>query len=153
MKEIEAKIEMLPFKVFQSEYGFNGKVQHFFTDRVYEYSKPYTPSSQDDSDGGNFISNVDRGEDYIHYLSPQALYLWNGKKMVDPKYQIGAFYNPNYGFWSRPGILKELTDIDLKYTGEPMRGPFWINRMWADEDKEITYMTQKYIDTGGKYEG
>lgn len=145
MREIEAELDMVPLKNIKSEMGFNGKVQQYFTEQVYKYSEPYTPK-----DTGIFLSNVTLGEDYILYNSPYANYLWNGKKFVDPDYKIGAFYSPTYGFWSRPGVLKEATDIDLNYKGAPMRGPFWTNRMWADKGDEIMNNLQKFIDVGGK---
>lgn len=145
MREIEAELEMVPLKIFKAEKGFDGKVQRYFTEQVYVFSEPYTPKNE-----GNLLANVAREEEYILYNSPYATYLWYGKKMVDPDYKIGAFYNPEYGFWSRPNVLKEVTDIDLNYKGAPIRGPFWINRMWADKDKEILRKTQQYIDTGGK---
>ncbi len=145
MRKIEAELEMIPLKLFKAKRGFNGKVQQYFTEQVYKFSEPYTPR-----DTGTFLSNVTLGEDYILYNSPFSNYLWNGKKFVDPEYKIGAFYSSTYGFWSRPGILKEETDINLNYKGAPMRGPYWTNRMWVDKDKEILTNVQKFIDSGGK---
>lgn len=147
MRVIEAELEMVPFKVFEANHGFNGRAQQFFTSKVHEYAGPYTPMQT-----GMFMKNVKEGENYILYKSPFANYLWNGKKFVDPKYKIGAFFKPSYGFWSRPDILKEATDIDLNYTGAPMRGPFWINRMWADKSDEIIETVQKFIESCGKNE-
>lgn len=148
MREIEAELDMVPFKTFKTQHGFDGPVQRFFTEKVYQFSSPYTPKLT-----GEFETNVTIGEDYILYNSPFSLYLWQGKKMVDPKYKVGAFYNEKYGFWSRPGVIKEQTDEPLNYTGTPMRGAFWTNRMWADRDDEIIEMTQKFSDTyGGKHD-
>ncbi len=145
MKEIYVELDMMSFKEFQKQYGFDGANQLFFTEKIYEFSEPYTPKYK-----GIFIANVSIGIDYIHYLSPQALYLWNGKLMIDPITQKGAFYNPNYGFWSRPNTLKELTNVDLNYTDGPLRGAFWTDRMWADKSEEIVSMVQQYVNTRGK---
>lgn len=159
MRVIEAELDMIPFKVFEAEHGLNGRVQQFFTSKVHEYAGPYTPMQT-----GTFMGNVTEGEDYILYKSPFSSYLWEGKKMVDPKYKVGAFpirdgkisFTPEtgkiQGFVSRKGVLKELTDIDLNYTGAPMRGPFWINRMWADKSDEIIETVQKFIESCGKNE-
>ena len=145
MRILEAELLMKPFQVFEKEKGLqdNGPVQSYFTEQIYKYSEPYTPRLN-----GIFGANVDINPDNIYYKSPFASYLWNGKKFVDPLYQIGAFYSPTYGFWSRPGVLKEETDIDLNYNEAPMRGPFWINRMWAEKDQEIIKNTQLFKDRG-----
>lgn len=146
MRLIKAEIALTPISRVLNSYGFEeqGLTQQFFTEEIYKHSDPYTPASG--SGEGLFKTNVDIGPDFIHYRSPFSNYLWNGKKFVDPKYQIGAFFSESYGFWSRPGILKEETDIDLVYTGAPLRGPFWINRMWVDDGEEITKKVQQYAE-------
>lgn len=141
MREIEAKLDMLPLKIVESQLGLDGKAQQYFTNQVYKYSEPYTPRVS-----GNFYANVKLGKDYILYNSPFANYLWNGKKFVDPVYQKGAFYSDSYGFWSRKGVQKIQTDEDLNYNGGPMRGPFWINRMWADKGDEIIKTVEKFME-------
>ncbi len=149
-KEVYAELDMSSYKEFQKEFGFDGRNQLFFTQEVYKFSGPYTPSSLDDEDKSPFIANVAITPEYIHYLSLQALYLWNGKLMVDPITEKGAFFSESYGFWSRPNTLKKLTDKDLNFTGSPMRGSHWTDRMWADKSKEIVSTVQKFINNGGK---
>lgn len=150
MRTIGMEFDIIPFKKFQNNHKLDGPAQLFFTQKIYEFSEPYTPmSSNSDSSDGMLYTNVDIEEDYIHYKSPYANYLWNGNKFVDPKYKIGAFYSEDYGFWSRPNILKEETSIPLEYSGAPLRGPEWLNRMWADKSGEICDEVQKFLD-GGK---
>lgn len=144
MKIIGAELNLVPYKVFETNHNLE-KAQKYFTLQVYKESEPYTPKKN-----GILSSNVIVGNDFIHYKSPYANYMWNGKKFIDPKYEIGAFFNENYGFWSRPGILKKETDIPLNYNGAPLRGSFWINRMWADKSDVILNKVQKFIDKGGK---
>lgn len=150
MRIIEAELNMKSYERFALSHGLNdnGLVQKKFTELVYEYSEPYTPKFT-----GVFMTNVYIDTDNIHYISPFANYLWRGKKFVDPEYKKGAFFSNQFGFWSRPGILKEETDIDLEYSEAPMRGPYWINRMWPDKGEEIISITQKYMEKiGGKNE-
>lgn len=163
MREIEAQFNMISYKEFAMAHGFdeNGKVQQYFTDKVFEFSRPYTPSSGiEDGPDGALLAEVVRGPDYILYNSIYADYLWNGKKFIDPIYKVGAFPIRNgeisfdeskgviEGFVSRKGVLKEQTDTDLNYNGAPMRGPKWIDRMWADKDEEIIMLTERYANRG-----
>lgn len=122
--------------------GPGGDVQHFFTNELFRISNPYTP----------FRSGVLSGTAYIepdgtsiNYITPYARYLWYGKLMVDPITNKGAFYNPVYGFWSRPGVQKELTEIDLKFQGAPLRGPRWVERAYIDNKNTITTSVERYI--------
>ena len=91
--------------------------------------------------------NVDKATDSITYMSPSAQYLYHGKLMVDPKYKKGAFYSPDYGYWSRPGIPKILTNKNLVYH-TPGTGAFWDKRMWTAEGKEVVEEVQKFVDRG-----
>lgn len=54
----------------------------------------------------------------IVWEQPYAKYQYYGMLMVDPKYKKGALFSPDYGFWSRPGVTKELTDTPLEYHGQ-----------------------------------
>lgn len=49
----------------------------------------------------------------IIYRSPYSLYIYNGKKMVDPIYKKGGFTADGITFWSRKGIKKIATDKKL----------------------------------------
>ena len=63
----------------------------------------------------------------VIYNSPYAHYQWEGKLYVDPITGKGAFYDPDYGFWSRPGVTKIPTDIPLNYSKEqnPLATSHW----------------------------
>ena len=58
------------------------------------------------------------GGETIVWEQPYARYQYYGMLMVDPKYKKGAMFSPDYGFWSRPGVTKELTDKPLEYHGQ-----------------------------------
>lgn len=51
-----------------------------------------------------------------------------------------------YGFWSRPKVQKELTDIDLKFQGSPTRGPRWVKRAYIDNKDSILSSVEKFIN-------
>ena len=63
----------------------------------------------------------------VTYNSPYAHYQWEGKLYVDPITNKGAFYDPDYGFWSRPGVTKIPTDIPMNYSKEqnPLATSHW----------------------------
>ncbi len=71
---------------------------------------PYTPRSE-----GMLEDNVTELPFALHYRQKYAHYQYEGIVYVDHEYQVGAFYNPQYGFWSRPGVTKIPSDIPLQY--------------------------------------
>lgn len=111
-----------------------GTVQKYLTNEVIRISDPYVPF-----DNGPLKNQIAVSMDgtYYDYISPYTRYHWYGKLMVDPITKKGAFFNPDYGFWSRPGVPKELTDKDMNYRGAPMRGPKWTIRAWADNQNQV----------------
>ena len=62
---------------------------------------PYTPW-----DTGMLMQNVEKKPFLLHYKEPYAHYIYMGEVYVDPIYKVGGFYDPTYGWWSRPGVEK-----------------------------------------------
>lgn len=61
----------------------------------------YTPKAE------NILAGTAKAlAEYILYDTPYAHYIWEGRLMVDPDTLKAAFCDPEYGFWSRPGIKK-----------------------------------------------
>ncbi len=124
----------------------NGLAQQFFTNEVWRLSDDYVPY-----ENGLLKTNVIVKSNSLTYNSPYARYHWYGNLMVDPDYLKGAMFNPNYGFWSRPGVPKILDPNGRAINNwNGLRGPFWTSRMWADRHKEIELAVQKFIERGGK---
>lgn len=130
-----------------SNIGFQpgGRARLFFMNEVIRLSDDYVPF-----DTGMLKTNVVRSSDgtWFQYNSPYARYQWYGKLMVMPKNGKGAFFSPEYGFWSLPGQPKVLTEQDLNYQGAPKRGAFWVQRMWADYGQDICEATERFINNG-----
>lgn len=74
------------------------------------FINPYTPR-----DTGLLEQNVTELPFALHYKEPYAHYQYEGIVYVDPEYQVGAFYNPQYGFWSRQGVKKVPSERPLQY--------------------------------------
>lgn len=58
-----------------------------------------------------------RGEVYLYPPnSDYGHYQYEGELYVDPITGKGAFYSPEYGFWSRPGVTKIPSGRPLNYS-------------------------------------
>lgn len=105
--------------------------------QVWEDMQRYMPM-----DTGNLITETDMlnsSERGIVYLYPPdsdyGHYQYEGIKYVDPKYNIGAFYNPDYGYWSRPGIEKIPSNIPLFY-GRESAEAHWDEAVYQNHIKD-----------------
>lgn len=139
-------LQLKPNPVIIADLGLepNGEVHAFFTNECYKAMDKYVPY-----DNGDLRSNVDVQTDKIIYESPYAKYQYYGKKMVMSNGK-SAFYNPDYGFWSKKGEKKTLTDEDLVYH-TPGTGSYWDEKMWTAEGEDVVRRTQNYFDKhGGK---
>ncbi|QHQ61388.1 hypothetical protein Ana3638_11900 [Anaerocolumna sedimenticola] len=104
-----------------------GKVQKFIDSEVIRFMVPYTPRQNNILiDSATLGTVIGSGE--INQNTPYSRYHYYGKLMVSPA--TGSA-------WAKKGEKKVLTNIDLKYNGAPMRGPFWFERMKADKKKDI----------------
>lgn len=122
----------------------NGRVQRYFQDTCYRYMDKYVPR-----DDGNLRRNVDLSDPTkIVYESPYAHYQYEGKLYVMDNGK-GAYYSPEYGFWSKKGVAKQPTNIDLVYHTAGT-GHHWDERMKSAEMDDVINKVQKYIDRGAK---
>lgn len=137
-------VEMKPTSVIKARLGLepNGKVQKFFTNTCYRYMDKYVPR-----DTGTLSENVTLDADSITYESPYAHYQYIGKLYVDPQTKKGAFYSEDYGFWSRPGVRKEATNIDLIHTNG---FSYWDKHMVSAEMQDVVKEVQNFVDRGDK---
>lgn len=63
------------------------------------------------------LNAVTRGEVYMYHPdSAYGHYQYEGKVYIDPVYRKAAFYSPEYGFWSRPGVQKVESERFLTYS-------------------------------------
>ena len=95
-------------------------------------------------DGGDLRSDIkefnetngERGVIYAFNPNgvPHGHYQWKGIMYADPDTGKGAFYKPDYGFWSRPGVEKVPTTRLLKYQNSEARRDW--GRYTAEHEEE-----------------
>lgn len=126
-----------------------GKAQQQFDESFLKSCDPYVPvESMALLDSAYRSTEFGSGE--IVWNTPYARYQYFGTLMVDPETGKGAFYGKNYGFWSRKGVQKVLSDRKLTYHDGGLRGSHWAERAWADHQEEIIAETQAVVDKGTK---
>lgn len=81
-------------------------------------------------------TNGERGVIYAYNPNgvPYGRYQHGGILYVDPKTQKGAFYSPDYGYWSRPGVEKIPSTRLLQYQNPDAKRD-WA-RYTAEHEKE-----------------
>lgn len=128
-----------------------GKVQRFIDDECIRLMDDYTPDRNGMLKQSIRLNSV-IGSGLLTQATPYARYQYYGKLYVDPVYLKGAFYSPNYGFWSRPGIKKipDPNGRELNYSTakSPKAGKLWFERMKADKKDQI--LNGAKIIAGGK---
>ena len=137
-------MRMKPISVIKADLGINpgGRVQKFFTDTCKNHMDKYAPR-----DTGMLSDNVHIEANQITYESPYARYQYYGKKMVMQNGK-SAYYSPDYGFWSKRGEKKTLTNEDLNYHA-PGTGPYWDKRMVSSEMQDVVKEVQDYVRKRG----
>lgn len=140
------QIKMKPTSVIKARLGLQagGKLQKYFTQNCYKHMDKYVPRQN-----RMLRTNVEIGDDYVTYKSPYAHYQYRGILYVDKKTGKGAFFNENYGFWSRPNTTKVPSNKKLTYH-TPGTGSYWDKRMWSAEKDKVISETQKFFDSGCK---
>lgn len=133
---IKAKL-ILPEDIVKSiGLNENGKVQKYIDNFVLNHCKPYIPGKHI-HDAGVIATKIGSGR--VIWDSPDANYLYEGKLMVDPITLKGAFYSPDYGYWSRPNMPKIIDPAKrtLNYHGGGLKGVKWFDRMIDNEMDDL----------------
>lgn len=120
--------------------GTGGPVQMVIDNAVMRYMGPYMPRRQaGELEHMMHLSTV-VGSGQINIPGPYAHYLHEGILYVSPT--TGSA-------WAKKNEIKIHTDKELQYTGAPMRGKKFFDRMKADHEEDILDEAQAFIDRGG----
>lgn len=134
--KIKASLELPKDLVKSVGLDEGGKVQKYIDSFVLYHSEPYVPGKHI-HDSGVVATKIGSGK--VIWDTPDANYLYEGNLMVDPITLKGAFFAPDYGFWSRPNTQKIMdpTGRDLVYHGGGLRGSHWFDRMIENEMDDL----------------
>lgn len=147
--KIKAHLIMPSVSELMRDTGLNkgGRVQQCIDEFVFNHSEPYLPGKH----LYNQSINANKfGSGKVIWNTPDANYLYEGKLMVDSKTLKGAFYSPNYGYWSRPNTQKIMDPKgrNLVYHGGGNRNKQWFDRMINVEMDNLLVEVKSTI--GGK---
>ena len=123
-----------------------GDVQAFHTQNVLRRIKKYMPFVS----GALYKITVAQTNIRIPLIvtdAPQGKFLFNGKKMIDPKIGAAGFMTPE-GWRSRRGSVKILTSDPLEYnkSKNPQAGPRWDKALSAAEGPAMAADLQRFIN-------
>lgn len=143
--KIKAKLKLSNNLSKECGLDLGGKVQKYIDNFVLYHSEPYLPGKHI-HDSGVAATNIGSGE--VVWNSADANYLYDGKLMVDPFTLKGAFFNPDFGYWSRPDTQKipDPSGRILEFHGGGLRGSQWFDRMINDEFEELEKGIKKIVD-------
>lgn len=115
-----------------------GRVQQFIDKAVIDYSLPYCPFDTGVLANSPYTATK-LGSGRVVYQTPYAHYLYYGQ-VYGPNIPV---FEDDSGvptrWFSPPGRPKHPTGKELQYKTDqnPLAGPFWIDRMWADHSQDI----------------
>lgn len=149
------------YKKLKKEMGLDpeGRVQKYVDSFVLYQSEPYEPGRHIHDSG---VVATDIGSGLVVWDSPDSVYLYEGKLMVDPITKRGAFpiragkisFNSKdgeiEGFVSRRGVQKIMDPKgrDLKFKRGGKRGSHWYDRMMNDKGEELIRGIEETIING-----
>lgn len=88
------------------------------------------------------------GTGEVHVYDPlveYAHYQYEGEKYVDPVYRKGAFFSPDYGFWSRKGVKKVPSGEPLHYTN-PNATSHWDETAIANHESQWVEVVERALN-------
>lgn len=117
-----------------------GSVQKLVDGECMRYMGDYMPRRQAGELEHMMVMATVIGSGQIDTPGPYAHYLHEGILYVSPI--TGSA-------WAKKNEIKVPADKDLTYTGAPMRGKRWFDRMKADHKGDILRAAQELIRRGG----
>ena len=140
---MKVELEIQPIEVLLEKHGLQpgGPVQKVIDSEAMRYMSPYMPRRQAGELEHMMVMSTVIGSGEINTPGPYAHYLHEGILYVSPT---------NGSAWAKKNEIKVPTDRELKYTGAPICGKKWFDRMKADHKGDILEAAQARMDRGGK---
>ena len=139
---MDVKLDMLSTEELLRRNGLEvgGNVQKLVVSETMRYMSDYMPRRQAGELEHMMVMATVIGSGQIDIPGPYAHYLHEGILYVSPT--TGSA-------WAKKNEIKVPTDKDLTYTGGPMRGKKWFDRMKADHKDDILRAARELIRRGG----
>lgn len=140
---MKVELEMLSTEALLKKNGLEigGSVQKLIDNECMRYMVDYMPRRQAGELAHMMVMATVIGSGQIDTPGPYAHYLHEGILYVSPT--TGSS-------WAKKNEIKVPTERELKYTGAPMRGKKWFDRMKADHKNDILEAAQAMVNRGGK---
>jgi hypothetical protein len=138
---VKVELDMLPKEELLKRRGLQegGPVQKFIDSESMRYMSDYMPRRQAGELEHMMVLGTVIGSGQIDIPGPYAHYLHEGILFVSPT--TGSS-------WAKKDEIKIPTDRELQYTGAPMRGKKFFDRMKADHKDDILAGAQAAADRG-----
>jgi len=138
---VKVELDMLPKEELLKRRGLQegGLVQKFIDSESMRYMSDYMPRRQAGELEHMMVLGTVIGSGQIDIPGPYAHYLHEGILFVSP-----TTGSP----WAKKDEIKIPTDRELQYTGAPMRGKKFFDRMKADHKEDILTGAQAVADRG-----
>lgn len=138
---MKVELDMLPKDELLKRCGLQegGPVQKFIDSESMRYMSDYMPRRQAGELEHMMVLGTVIGSGQIDIPGPYAHYLHEGILFVSP-----TTGSP----WAKKDEIKIPTDRELQYTGAPMRGKKFFDRMSADHKDDILEGAQAVSDRG-----
>lgn len=138
---MKVELDMLPKEELLKRRGLQegGPVQKFIDSESMRYMSDYMPRRQAGELEHMMVLGTVIGSGQIDIPGPYAHYLHEGILYVSPS--TGSS-------WARKDEIKVPTSRELQYTGAPMRGKKFFDRMKADHKDDILKGAQAIADRG-----
>lgn len=138
---MKVELDMLPKEELLKRRGLQegGPVQKFIDSESMRYMSDYMPRRQAGELEHMMVLGTVIGSGQIDIPGPFAHYLHEGILFVSP-----TTGSP----WAKKDEIKVPTDRELQYTGAPMRGKKFFDRMKADHKDDILAGARAVADRG-----
>jgi len=138
---VNVELDMLPKEELLKRRGLQegGAVQKFIDSESMRYMSDYMPRRQAGELEHMMVLGTVIGSGRIDIPGPYAHYLHEGILFVSP-----TTGSP----WAKKDEIKIPTDRELQYTGAPMRGKKFFDRMKADHKDDILTGARAVADRG-----
>ena len=147
MSKVEVKVNIDPVYVINTKLGLkeNGPIHSFFTETCATHMDKYVPATKDLT----LASSEFHTTDEIHYRTPYAHYIYEGKAM-GPSIPIKDESGRIVRWFSKGPKYYTGKDLVIKTGVHEKATSHWAEKMWTAESEDILKEVAEAIKKRGK---